>query len=365
MSAFGLIAIGVSAVVVAVTSPVATRPNASGPITITAGGTYSGNWASTDSMPAVTIATNEPVTIANSVVTNRAGGTLIALADDYQVSVTLNRVFAFGGPTYETSGRFFAAQDYKKVVVRNTTIENTRGIQIGEGAPSSSVLITRNKHRNIQGGIYDRGEAVGNFVQFRNVQNAAIEVSWNEVLNEHGKSAPTDIVSIYQTANARIVNNYFQHQSEPGNTNIYKMNGITIDPGADATLCHHNLILNNQLVDGAAIGIFGGSHNSAHGNRIIQDGYLPDGKTRINPDFFEPVWIAPGGTNNHMHANIIGYINGKGRYSHGRYLGADEGHEGERAKNTYLRRQITSIAERRQRKIWLAKLAAHRVQVGA
>src|SRR5262245_35650722 len=42
---------------------------ADGPITITAGGTYSGNWLSTTATPAVTIATNEPVTIRSSTIT--------------------------------------------------------------------------------------------------------------------------------------------------------------------------------------------------------------------------------------------------------------------------------------------------------
>ncbi len=38
---------------------------ASEPIVISAGGTYTGNWISTSSMPAVLIATSEPVTIVN------------------------------------------------------------------------------------------------------------------------------------------------------------------------------------------------------------------------------------------------------------------------------------------------------------
>ena len=42
----------------------------SGPLTITQGGTYSGNWRSTDpNTPAVTVATTAPVVIQNSHVT--------------------------------------------------------------------------------------------------------------------------------------------------------------------------------------------------------------------------------------------------------------------------------------------------------
>ena len=49
----------------------------SGPITITAGGTYSGNWMSTSEAPTIRIETSEPVTIASSTVANLAGGKLI------------------------------------------------------------------------------------------------------------------------------------------------------------------------------------------------------------------------------------------------------------------------------------------------
>ena len=49
----------------------------SGPITISAGGTYSGNWESSSSSPAVTVTTSQPVTIENCEV--RGKGHLIVI----------------------------------------------------------------------------------------------------------------------------------------------------------------------------------------------------------------------------------------------------------------------------------------------
>src|SRR5262249_39205240 len=93
-------------------SPAPAPPAAtSGPITITSGGTYTGNWESTSPTPAITIATSQPVTIVNSIVRNLAGGTLINAVPGGSVQVTVQNTQAYGGGSYQSSGRFFVAEN--------------------------------------------------------------------------------------------------------------------------------------------------------------------------------------------------------------------------------------------------------------
>ena len=65
---------------------------ASGPIIITTGGTYSGTWNSDDpATPAVTIATDDPVTIEDSVITSR-GALILVTGVKTGANVTIDNV---------------------------------------------------------------------------------------------------------------------------------------------------------------------------------------------------------------------------------------------------------------------------------
>src|SRR5947209_9136458 len=66
----------------------------SGPVTITAGGTYTGNWESHDpSVPAVTIATAQPVVLQGCNIRSR--GTLVSGTATH-VKVTIRDCFVYG-----------------------------------------------------------------------------------------------------------------------------------------------------------------------------------------------------------------------------------------------------------------------------
>jgi hypothetical protein len=334
-----------------------------GPITITQGGTYSGSWESTSpSTPAVTIATSAPVTITGRV-RNLFGGPLIDALPGGAVQVTVEHVSAYGGGSYQTSGRFFQAYDFKSVTIRNSTIENTRGIELTYGVAGSSVLVTRNKHRNIQGnGI----SPVGNFVQLRVVQDASIEVSWNEIVNEYGKSNPEDIISLYHTSNARVHDNMLWHQSTPGNArNTSSQGGITLDSSGTGPGCHRNRIARNQVVDGMGIVTHvthGGDDNLLSHNRIVNDGRLPNGWQ--NGNGWLAMRVVPGGANNHAHGNVIGFVNRYGARNDAAFDGTPEGDAGEWKQNLRLRGPITRASEQREWTIWKRKLAAKKIRIG-
>src|SRR5262249_19644653 len=152
----------------------------------------------------------------------------------------------------QTSGRFFQADQYQSVTIRNCSIENTMGIEVDRGLAGSSVLITRNRQHNIQG---NGTNPVGNFVQFRTVKTSTIDVSWNEIVNDYNHSDPEDIISLFNTDHARIHDNMLWGQSTPGNAyNTSSQGGITAEGTAT-----DNEIWNNQIVDGMGINFAGGS----------------------------------------------------------------------------------------------------------
>jgi hypothetical protein len=92
----------------------------SGPIVITQGGTYSGNWQSLDpNTPAVTIRTAEPVVIINSHISSRSD--LIRTAVDH-ANLTVRDTSGYGlNPNVfgRTPGRFLDAEVFDNIDVEN------------------------------------------------------------------------------------------------------------------------------------------------------------------------------------------------------------------------------------------------------
>ena len=323
-----------------------------GPITISVGGTYSGNWLSTDSTPAVLITTADAVRIVNSTVSNLADGPLIEAPHSAATNVTLDHIVATGG-----NGRFYEAENFKSITIRNCTIVRTSGISLVAPVPRSSVRIVKNRHTNIQHGP---GAYPGNFVQLVSVQDATVEVAWNEIVNQYDRSDPEDLISVYQSAHLRLHDNYFQHQSVPGNAyNTSSQNGITIESGSGKPASFDNEVWNNQIVDGMAIGIYGGYDNHIHDNRVVQDGKLPNGKQMGNG--YQGMWIAAWAPGNRAERNVVGYVNRDGKRLDFSFPGEPTLY----SQNRSIRGKVTSTTERAEWILWKKKLAVNRIRVGA
>jgi hypothetical protein len=231
----------------------ASAPGCSAPIRVTVGGSYSGCWTSTSSKPAVFIDTVEPVVITDTTITNLAGGPLVVTNPALPVNVTIENVKAYGG-----SGRFVDAYGFKSVTIRNSTIDKTGGISLAAPAEGASVLVTRNKHRNVQ---RDASGGLRQFVQFNQVLSATAEVSWNQVINEFGKSLVEDVISVYKSADVHVHDNYIQGGYPLHATDAYSGGGITVEQAES----HGNVVERNQIVGMIAKGITfaGGANNLA------------------------------------------------------------------------------------------------------
>ena len=118
------------------------------PITITKGGTYSGNWQSLDAnVPAVTIKTSEPVIIENSRL--RARGDLIKAPNTVgNINLTVRNTRGIGlNPNVpgKIPGRFVAVDMFKNIVVEKCFINGTSGIYLygyqGDSSVNQSIKI--------------------------------------------------------------------------------------------------------------------------------------------------------------------------------------------------------------------------------
>lgn len=189
-------------------------PAYSGPIVITQGGTYTGNWQSTDpARPAVTVATSEPVVIESSRI--RSASDLILGAA--VVNLTVRNSFGEAlNPNRrgQVPGRFVALDGgFVNFVAENNTLLSTSGMWLlnysGNHTPSQTVRVVRNRATNIDGRASDgnggflTGEGDQEFVQFLQLDKVSnvpyMEIAWNEIVNEPGNSRVEDNISFYSS----------------------------------------------------------------------------------------------------------------------------------------------------------------------
>jgi hypothetical protein len=276
----------------------------SGPLTITQGGTYSGNWKSTNPQtPAVSIATTQPVLIQNSYITGPAD----LISDPvYGNNVTVKNVIGVGvNPNVkgQPNGIFVDAQNPSLLDVENCYFENVEyGVWVrgygGNYNGTQTVTIVNNRGRNIVGTESDGnggtlpGEsnwAWAHAIQLSTMPSVpGINIAWNEIINYPYQSLVNENLSMYDaggTSNspAQTHDNYIQG-GYPYNpvSDSYNGGGITTDgSGSDTvqTAAAFNNFYNNQVVGTIGIGIeIGSGHdNAAYNNRVVSSGLLPNG----------------------------------------------------------------------------------------
>lgn len=279
----------------------------SGPLTITKGGTYSGNWRGTATDPAVYVNTEEPVTIENCRVTgpgDASGGALIQGAYHKSITLTVRNCSGVGydpGIAGRSAARFLSAGSaFREVHVLNNVLNGTAGLSFsGDGNTTNGVVDVRyNKVLNIDGRVSGGGNCLGttfkychvNFVKLRNlIADPNIEIAWNEVVNTPGQSANEDLILVQLSSGAdtspiRIHHNYFQgaYNHSPADTTL-GFTGSAInaaDPTTDTARAPSNVsVSDNQIVNFAnyGIGVFTGHNNRVTNNRVLTSNRLADG----------------------------------------------------------------------------------------
>jgi hypothetical protein len=276
----------------------------SGPLTITQGGTYSGNWKSTNpQIPAVTITTTQPVLIQNSYLTGPAD----LISDPvYGNNVTVKNVIGIGvNPNVkgQPNGIFVDAQNPSLLDVENCYFENVEfGVWVrgygGNYDGTQTVTIVNNRGRNIVGTESDGnggslpGEtnwAWAHTIQLSTMPSVpGITIAWNEIINYPYLSLVNENISMYDAGGtssspAQLHDNYVQgaYAYNPV-ADSYNGGGITTDGSSFDTVqsaAAFNNIYNNQVVGTVNMGIeIGSGHdNAAYNNRVVSSGLLPNG----------------------------------------------------------------------------------------
>lgn len=269
----------------------------SGPIQITSGGTYSGNWNSDDpNTPAVTIRTDQPVIIENSIVASR--GTLISVTGPKAgANVTIENVTGTAKDPQVAGiqrGAFVTATNVASLIVRNCSMTGVSfGIKVAASTPSTLEIENdfandlEDRASDGQGGFQQSRPRLGHFVLFDGVAAlAGAEISWNKVVQTIGQTSTEDVINMYNSQGSPghpiwIHDNYMEGASSPVFTNHYTGTALITDGqatnGAQPT-AFVNFEANEVVATaGTGVGIAAGHDISASANRIVSCGKTNSG----------------------------------------------------------------------------------------
>jgi hypothetical protein len=372
----------------------------SGPINITQGGTYSGNWKSTNpKTAAVTISTTQPVIIQNSYVTGPAD-----LIDDpdYGNNLTVKNVIGIGvnpNVSGQAYGVFVDAQNSVLLDVQNSYFENVRfGVYLrgytGNRNGTQTITILNNRGRNILG-VESNGNN-GSLPGETNYQWAhafqlsdaygvpGIKIAWNEIVNYPSQSLVNENISMFDSGGtssspALIHDNYVQG-AYPYNPAVdtYNGGGFTTDGSASDTVqtaSAFNNIYSNQFVDTVNMGIeIGTGHdNAAYNNRAISAGLLPNGthipSQNVGLTLYDVYGNVAKGSmyNNNMYNNTVGWMCWAARcawdgYRADDYFPINPSYYG--TNQPISTNPITLAMESTEYQTWLTKISSNNQAIG-
>ncbi|THF71499.1 glycosyl hydrolase [Deinococcus sp. Arct2-2] len=366
----------------------------SGPIVIRKGGTYSGNWESTLSQSAVLIQTSEPVIIENSNIRSR--GNLISGFKN-RLTVRNTRGYALNpNVAGRAAGRAVNAEEVMSLRVENSYFEGTTGIYarafMGNPAAGDTIKILKNRFRNTDGrlsdgvGGYNGQASVVQAILFNNVKRVPnVEIGWNEIINEPGKSRTEENMNFYvssgtPTSPFLIHNNYIQgaYSLAPLTDTSYAGGGILLGDGkvTDPLDSGYARVYDNQIVGTTnhGIAIAGGVDNQMYNNRVISSGLTPTGQRLPAANVGLYVWDSGGAgklspptfASNRMDNNAVGWtrVAADGKTSNNPMWFPNCGLNATSCVGNQNLGTITLDMEKQEYQGWLGKLSANNVKVG-
>jgi len=277
-------------------------------ITITKGGTYEGNWESTDGTnPAVDIKTSEPVIIEKSWI--RAKGPAKIIQGDF-IKATIRDCHAYGLPSDKAGGapsQFFRTTYPRSIVMENNYIEGaslTFFLQnSGNSTPVTKCHVRYNQVRNIDGRVKDGAKCTGSdmlpdavghhcatgFVAVNRLDSSDVDISWNEIINEPYKGNQDVIINFVNSRGTpakpiRIHNNFIhgQYAVDPATEISYGggINAGDATSGAPASKVPQFVwVYDNQVVNimKGGVATVAGNNIKIYRNRVVSTGKLPNG----------------------------------------------------------------------------------------
>ncbi|MHA6250291.1 PA14 domain-containing protein, partial [Pontibacter sp. CAU 1760] len=356
----------------------------SGPLVITKGGTYQGNWESRNTeVPAVEIRTSQPVIIENS---NIRGAGYLIKSWGYSTNLTVRHTSGYGlSPTpyrdYKKPRRFLTIDNFQNVVVENCYMESTAGIYIGtryegDGSKNETIRIRYNIAKNIDGRVYGGDKDHSQFVQFNfkgSIRHA--EIAWNEVTNEADKSLVEDNINIHNSRGTsdspiRIHNNLIYGAFPiPATSSKFSGGGIIADGDGDKNTCSAYIdAYENHLVGlgNYSMGIASGNNIRYHHNRSVNAAIFNNGNQygMNTSGMWSKDYNRKGSTfDNTVDNNVIGVMAwGPDRYYYRNDISVAE--NADFRNNTLLPSPISKRTEQDELSRWQQKLQQNGIKLG-
>ncbi len=361
-----------------------------GPITITAGGTYSGCWVANQQRTAVTIATSAPVTITDSVIESAVGlppnSKLSTFVQDsvagVNLTITDTQFFGLypGGSNLWMGNAVTLSHGFASFIFQHNYIAQAGGIYLLDSNPTGSVLVQYNVAQDIDGRITNGtggyvtsgGVGVGyvktDFIQLNHVNAAGIDIAWNQIQNIPNASRVEDNISIFSSNGTSaspisVHDNYIDGgYPYPVMNTDYDGGGIMLGDGGGS----YQDAYNNQVVATTNYGIAnsGGTNTSIYNNTVVCSATLPNGSVLLGSNvgiYSANEQPAEPYGNNSVTNNISGWMDSSGRNDF--WLPGASSTSG----NTHLNDNqlaITTTDVNEQWTAWQAKLSSNGVTVG-
>ena len=302
------------------------------PFIITQGGTYTGNYRSTDSsVPVIRINTTQPVILQNCTLVGP--GDLIN-ANGSNANLVIRECRGYGTtPTADNveQGKFLDMYGGRSLLMEHNYMESNRGVVLnrwsGDGTPGQTIKMRYNRAYNLKGHTRNNtSQGLANFVILNTVPNIAnIEIAWNQVINMPGQSRVEDNINFYDSGGtpaspARVHDNYVQGAYPmPATSTDFNGTGMTTDGTGQtaATSVGYLEIDHNQFVStcNAGINVAAGHDVNVHDNRVVTNGLIGStgvrlGKTYVGISLFN-YYNHPASTfgNIRVADNVVGYVN--------------------------------------------------------
>ena len=356
------------------------------PIVIKKGGTYTGNYKSTNSeSPAIWVQTNEPVEITGCIIVST--GDMIKCSGGSNVKIHHNSLYGLFPMKNDQWGRALNNYQPQSLLFENNTIDHSGGILIDHtDSGSKSVVIRYNiiKNTDKRKANTAAGENRAG-IQFNSVLKIAGEISWNQFINQPDSSFVEDNINLYNSggtaASPYLIHDNFIKGAYPFplDAPTYVGSGITVagDGGSNTmeTMSQFINAYKNQVIStcNAAMNIAAGHDIHFYGNTMISSGLYPDGKQSERFWGGCCLWNASSVPakffiNNSIKGNTIGYVRGdKSVPFPGRQdwvVVKESSISVEAGDNTSLPNPITLETENAELVKWQKKLAAGKIVVG-
>jgi hypothetical protein len=254
-----------------------------GPVTISQGGTYTGNYRSTDpGTPAVKVTTSEPVTLQGCVISFMGDG-VSAMYGTYDgnlghalgVNVTVRDCRFLAQPITGTLNEARIAIRVGEPIhvdIQHNYLESCAGVQVrgryrGNGTTAQTIRIKHNRAVNIDVRKSADGYSrqLWNYINLGSLQVEVphVEVGWNHCHNHMGKH---DVEDVFSLSNCRgtdaspmkVHDNclrgasywHYQKHGEAGYSNAYYSGGgiMVESPGASTSNCAKNINVTDNYV---------------------------------------------------------------------------------------------------------------------